>query len=377
MDFIYYVLSFLLIINVIVFVHEYGHYLAARLSGVSISKFSIGMGPELFGFNDKNGTRWCFSLLPIGGYVMMLGDGDASSTTEDEKTLEGLSEEEKSKSITRKSAWAKMFIAFMGPFFNYVYAFVVVAVMAFFYGMPNNSAVVGSVLSNSPAANAGIESGDKILSVDGKSVTRFRDVLMAIGNNKSGSIDFVIDRNGQEKKMVIKPEIKTEKTWFGSTKSRKLVGIASGVPTFEKRSLVDSVKLAVDECISGTKEMFYVFGKLFSGQQSIDNFGGVIRMGQIAGELSKSGNFAMLILFTVTLSLNLGFINLFPLPVLDGGRILICFVEKIIGRKLNEKMQEQVMIVCALFLVFMMIVMTINDIMHVEVINKFVMKFIR
>jgi len=377
MDFIYYVLSFLLIINVIVFVHEYGHYLAARLSGVSISKFSIGMGPELFGFNDKNGTRWCFSLLPIGGYVMMLGDGDASSTTEDEKTLEGLSEEEKSKSITRKSAWAKMFIAFMGPFFNYVYAFVVVAVMAFFYGMPNNSAVVGNVLSNSPAANAGIEAGDKILSVDGKSVTRFRDVLMAIGNNKSGSIDFVIDRSGQEKKMVIKPEIKTEKTWFGSTKSRKLVGIASGVPTFEKRSLVDSVKLAVDECISGTKEMFYVFGKLFSGQQSIDNFGGVIRMGQIAGELSKSGNFAMLILFTVTLSLNLGFINLFPLPVLDGGRILICFVEKIIGRKLNEKMQEQVMIVCALFLVFMMIVMTINDIMHVEVINKFVMKFIR
>ena len=177
--------------------------------------------------------------------------------------------------------------------------------------------------------------------------------------------------------MVIKPEIKTEKTWFGSTKSRKLVGIASGVPTFEKRSLVDSVRLAVDECVSGTKEMFYVFGKLFSGQQSIDNFGGVIRMGQIAGELSKSGNFAMLILFTVTLSLNLGFINLFPLPVLDGGRILICFVEKIIGRKLNEKMQEQVMIVCALFLVFMMIVMTINDIMHVEVINKFVMKFIR
>ena len=107
MDFIYYVLSFLLIINVIVFVHEYGHYLAARLSGVSISKFSIGMGPELFGFNDKNGTRWCFSLLPIGGYVMMLGDGDISSTTEDKNSLKDLTPEEKAQSFYAKSNWQK------------------------------------------------------------------------------------------------------------------------------------------------------------------------------------------------------------------------------------------------------------------------------
>lgn len=377
MDIVYYVLSFLIVINVIVFVHEYGHYLAAKSVGVGVSTFSIGMGPEIFGFTDKSGTRWSFSLFPVGGYVMMLGDGDIASATEDEKAIEGLSEEEKSKSITRKSEWEKMYIAFMGPFFNYVYAFVVVCAMAFFYGMPAQQAIIGKVMEKSPAEKVGLIEGDRILSVDGQKTDKFRDVLMAIGNNTSGKVSMVIQRDKETKSIEVEPEIKTEKTWFGGSKSRKLIGIMSGTPTFEKKSFVESVKVAFDECVSSTKEMFYVFGKLFSGKQSIDNFGGFVRMGQIAGDLSKSGNFAMLIIFTVTLSLNLGFINLFPLPVLDGGRILICFVEKVIGRKLNEKMQEYVMMTCAILLIGLMLFMTVNDVMHVEAINKFVTGFMK
>ena len=134
MSFFYYFLSFFLIINVIVFVHEYGHFQAARKMGVKVSTFSLGMGPELFGFTDKRGTRWTFSALPIGGYVMMLGDGDASSMTEDKESLKELSEEEKKKSFYAKSNWAKMWIAFCGPFFNYIYAFVVIVFMSLFYG---------------------------------------------------------------------------------------------------------------------------------------------------------------------------------------------------------------------------------------------------
>lgn len=377
MDIVYYVLSFLIVINVIVFVHEYGHYLAAKSVGVGVSTFSIGMGPEVFGFTDKSGTRWSFSLFPVGGYVMMLGDGDIASATEDEKSIENLSEEEKSKSITRKSEWEKIYIAFMGPFFNYVYAFVVVCAMAFFYGMPAQQAIVGKVMEGSPAEKVGLMEGDRILSVDGKKTDRFRDVLMAIGDNTSEKVAMTIQRNNETKNIEVSPEVQTEKTWFGGTKSRKIVGIMSGTPVFEKKSFGEAIVVAFDECVSSTKEMFYVFGKLFSGKQSIDNFGGFVRMGKMAGDISKSGNFAMLIMFTVTLSLNLGFINLFPLPVLDGGRILICFVEKIIGRKLNEKMQEYVMTIFAILLIGLMLFMTVNDVMHVESINKFVMNIIK
>lgn len=377
MDALYYVVSFLVIINIIVFVHEYGHYSAARSIGVGISTFSIGMGPEVFGFTDKNGTRWRCSLFPVGGYVMMLGDGDIASGTEDEKSLDGLSEQEKSKSITRKSAWEKMYVAFMGPLFNYIYAIAVIVLMSFFYGYPVQRTHVGMVMENSPAAKVGIAKGDRILSIDGKEVKKFQDVLIAISENNSDHLNIVIERNNETKTFSVIPEIQKYRTWFGGTKSRKLIGIASGTPVFEKRPFVESVRLAFSECISSTKEMCHVFGKLFSGKQSIDNFGGIVRMGQIAGDLSKSGNFAMLIVFTVVLSLNLGFINLFPLPVLDGGRILICFVEKIAGRKFNEKAQEYIMIVCAVLLISLMILMTINDIMRVETINKFVMKFVR
>lgn len=370
MDFIYYVLSFLVVINIVVFVHEYGHYLAAKSRGVAVSTFSIGMGPELFGFTDKSGTRWAFSMLPIGGYVMMLGDGDIASATEDEKSLEKLSEEDKSKSITRKNEWEKIYVAFMGPFFNYLYAFIVLVLMAWLYGAPTDQAIIGKVMDGSAAQHAGLLEGDQVVRIDGKKTNKFRDVLMGIGSNKSGIIEMTIARNGELKKVIVSPNVTTEKTWFGGTKTKKLVGIISAPPKFEKKSFWESIGSAAKECLSSTKEMFFVFGKLFSGQQSIDNFGGFVRMGQIAGDLAKTGNLALLIMFTVTLSLNLGFINLFPLPVLDGGRIVICLIEKIIRRKIPEKLQEYVMMGCAIFLVALMLFMTVNDITHVEWVRK-------
>lgn len=370
MDFIYYILAFLVVINIVVFVHEYGHYIAARSRGVAVSTFSIGMGSEIYGFTDKNGTRWAFSALPVGGYVMMLGDGDIASATEDEKSLEELSEEDKKRSITRKSEWEKIYIAFMGPFFNYLYAFIVLVLMAWLYGAPTDQAIIGKVLEGSAAQQAGLLEGDQVVRIDGKKTNKFRDVLIGIGSNKSGVIEMTVYRNGELKKINVSPKVTTEKAWFGGTKTKKLVGIMSAPPKFEKRSFLEAIGNAGRECFASTKEMFFVFGKLFSGQQSMDNFGGFVRMGQIAGDLAKTGNLALLIMFTVTLSLNLGFVNLLPLPVLDGGRIVICFTEKILGRKLPEKIQEYVMMGCAIFLVALMLFMTINDITRVEWFQK-------
>ena len=376
MSFIYYIVSFLLIINIIVVVHEFGHYLAARQMGVKVETFSIGMGPEIFGFNDKNGTRWCFSLLPVGGYVMMLGDGDASSTTENPDAIKDLSEEEKKMAITSKGEWAKIWIAFGGPFFNYIYAFVVATFMAFFHGLPTYDAVIGNVVADSPAAIVGLQKGDRILSVNDRPVQRFRDVSIAILEDETGQLNFLVDRNGEQKSFLVQPKITTQKRAFGRESQTKMVGVASGAPVFARKSFIDAMGSAFSLCVNATKEMFGMFGKLFAGKQSLDNFGGVVRMAEIAGDLSRAGNFALLIMFTVTLSLNLGFINLFPLPVLDGGRILICFVEYIFGRKFPPKIQEYIMIGCAILLVLLMLLTTVNDILRLEVVNKFFMNII-
>jgi regulator of sigma E protease len=372
MDTVCYLLSFFVIINIIVFVHELGHFWAAKRVGVKVSTFSIGIGPEIFGFNDKHGTRWCFSLFPVGGYVMMLGDGDIASSTEDEESIKDLSEEEKQQSFLLKSNWEKIFIAFCGPFFNYIYAFVVIFFMGVFYGTPVYEPVVGKVLKDSPAEKAGLTVGDRIISVDGCEVEKYRDVILKISDNESGEVKFVIERNGAPVEISVVPEVKEVKKIIGGTRKTKVLGIGSGEPVFKRKNVLDAILSAFSECFNATKEMCSIFSKLFAGKKSIDDFGGIVRMAEVAGDLSRAGSFALLIMFTVTLSLNLGFINLFPLPVLDGGRILISFIEEVNGKKLNKTLQEYVMTACAILLISLMLLTTVNDVLRIEAVNKFV-----
>lgn len=376
MTFIYYLISFFVIINLIVITHEYGHYLAAKKIGVKVTTFSVGMGPEICGFTDKEGTRWCLSWLPVGGYVMMLGDGDASSTTEDLGSYEKLSEEDKKKSIISKNNWEKMLVAFGGPFANYVYAFVVIFVMAFFHGVPKYEPIIGGVLAGSAAERAGMLAGDKVLSVDNHKVKKYRDILVQLSLSPNEKARFVVERDGRLLSFDVTPDIKRKKKLLGGVKEQRIFGIKSKTPTYEKLSLNGSIKRAFSDCYDATKEMCLVFKNLFAGRKSLDDFGGVVQMASVAGQLTKDGNFAMLIMFTVMLSLNLGFFNLFPLPVLDGGRILICFIEQVLRKKINEKIQEYIMVACAIFLIFLMFLTTINDILRIEVVSNFVSKLV-
>ncbi len=375
MSILYYLISFFFVINIIVVVHEYGHFLAAKQVGVKVTKFSVGMGPEIVGFTDKHGTRWSLSLLPIGGFVMMLGDGDIASATED-ASVKNLAEEERKQAISSKTNWEKIWVAFCGPFFNYIYAFVVIIGMGLFYGIPTYEPVIGGVQENSPAAKAGLLAGDRVISVNGHEVRKYREVVLDIMEDETGKLDFLIERNGVRQNIVLSPEIKEKKS-FLRTKKTKLVGIRSGEPVFEKKSFVDAVTRAFQECVYSTKEMGRVFGQLFAGKKSLDDFGGIVRMASMAGDLSERGDIALLIMLTVTLSLNLGFINLFPLPVLDGGRILLCFIEQVTRRKLNEKVQEYIMIVCACLLILLMLATTVNDILRLESVEKFISSVVR
>jgi len=371
MSVFYSILSALLVVNIIVLVHELGHYYAARRLGVKVKIFSIGMGSELFGFTDKNETRWRVSALPIGGYVMMLGDGDVSSTTEDGKALESLSDEEKKETICFKSNWEKMLISFAGPLANYAYAFVVVVILGLTFGMPKYDPVIGNVASESAAAQAGFVAGDRVLTVDGSIVERFRDIVKAIGNSEKESFVFSIERNGQPLSLTLTPEIKETKRAFGRIKKTRVSGIEAREPIFERLSIVDSVRRAFAECVNATCDIIKALSMLFSGKKSIDDFGGIVHMTSVASDISKTGNIILLIIFSVTLSLNLGFFNLLPLPVLDGGKILICFIEQIANRKINQKLMENIMIGCALLLILFMFVTTVNDILRIEVVGNF------
>ena len=372
MDSLYYIISFVLVITLIVFVHEFGHYWAARRAGVKVLKFSIGMGPELFGLTDKHGTRWCFSLIPVGGYVLMLGDEDISSAQSDEKINE-LSEEDKKQAFHLKSNWQKMWISFCGPFANYIYAFVVMSLIFIFAGMPISTPQVMDTLDGSPARIAGIQKGDIIKSVNGVEIKKCEKVLAVVNKAKTESVQIVIDRNGQEMTFDITPAAQEKRSIFGKKKGYKYIGVTFDNSRYEKIGAIEAVKRSFMTCVDSTRAMLGLFKNLFTGKQSMDNLGGFVYMASVTGDIAKSGNLIMLLMFTVTLSLNLGFINLLPFPVVDGGNILVNFIEQCLGRPINRKLMDYVMSGGAICLILLMLITTMNDILRLEAVNKWIM----
>lgn len=370
MSLLYSFFAFFFVINIIVFVHEYGHYIAAIKTGVAVKKFSLGMGPEVCGITDKRGTRWCLSAFPVGGYVMMLGDGDIASTTEDLEEHNSLSEEDKAKSFITQTNWKKMLVAFGGPFFNYLYSFLMIVCVAVSAGAPIVHPIIGKVVDQSPAQKSGIMSGDKVISVNGIAVKKYREILIAISESEQENVVFDIQRGDKNVQISLTPEIREKKRLL-STKKTKFIGIGAVEPVFIKKGFGEAIVYAFRECVDFTKEMVRMISHLFSGKQSIDDFGGIVYMASIAGDLLKSGQFALLLMFSVSISLNLGFLNLFPLPVLDGGRILISFLEQISGRKVHEKLLEYIMGICAIFLIGLMLLTIINDVLRIEAVAKF------
>ena len=364
----YYVICFLILITVIVFVHEFGHYLAAKKAGVKILKFSIGMGPELFGVTDKFGTRWSFSLLPIGGYVMMLGDEDISSSQSSE-TINQLSDEDKKKAFHLKSNWQKMWISFCGPFANYIYAFVVMIGVFIVAGVPVNTPEIDTVLPGSPAQMAGLMKGDVVKRINDVEITRSDRVIGVVNSQKTDKLKVIVMRDGKELSFDVTPTSEEKRSLFGKKKGYKYIGVAFDSSRYEKVGVFKAIQHSFMSCVDTTIAMFKLFRKLFSGQQSIDNLGGFVYMASITGDIAKSGNIIMLLMFTVTISLNLGFINLLPFPVVDGGNILVNFIEQCLGRPINRKIMDYIMSAGAICLIFLMLLTTLNDILRLKVVN--------
>lgn len=356
---------FLAILTVLVFVHEYGHYIVARWCGVKVEVFSIGFGPELFGWTDSHGTRWKVSAIPLGGYVKMFGQGA--------NLLEGeagraMNEAERKVAFDYKSVWRRMAIVAAGPVSNYIFAALIFAAVFALHGKDIAAPVIGDVMPGSAAAQAGLQPGDKIVSLNGSSITTFDDIREFVQLNLDQEISIAFERNGTLQTVQARPTISIEKDALGKELRLGRLGVQSGKSERVELGLVDSG-------VEGVKRVFDISGAMLKGVWQMvigvrpaDEIGGVLRIGYLSGEIAQIGVWS-LVTFAAMLSVNLGLVNLFPIPLLDGGHMTYYLIEAARGKPLGERTQEWGFRIGIAFVLGLMLFATWNDLVYLNIIG--------
>jgi regulator of sigma E protease len=361
-----YVGVFLVVLTVLVFVHELGHYLIARYNRVRIEVFSIGFGPELFGWWDRAGTRWKFSAIPLGGYVKMFGDADASSGLP-MATVGQLSAAERDVSFHHKPLGQRAAIVAAGPIANFLFAIVVLALLFMTWGQPFTPAEVGQVVPGSAAETGGIRAGDTIVSIDGRSVERFEDVQQVVRLNPNVPMTMVVTRDGQPVTLRVTPTLVEEKDKLGRHQVGQL-GIRGSGAKYIQRDPISAVGRAVGETWNLSVTTLQAMWQMIIGTRGSEELGGPLRIAQLSGEVAQGG-LVPLVWFMAVLSVNLGLINLFPVPVLDGGHLLFYAAEAIRGRPLGQRAQEYGFRVGLALVLTLMVFATWNDIVHLRIVE--------
>lgn len=438
--------TFVLVLSILVFVHEFGHYYIARVCGVKIESFSIGFGKELFGYTDKQGTRWKFSLIPLGGYVKMFGDVDPTSAGHTTEVSEGgavrqHTDAERKVSFYGQSVARRAAIVFAGPGINFLFAILIMWGLYVFYGQPSTPPVVAGVVKEAAADRAGFQPYDRILSIDGRPVRRFeelrRSVLLGLDEDRV----FEIQRGDKVIKIIARPDRQVQEDRFGfssshgflgvlgpgngvdvgritavngeavkdSTQARKILRESMGKETlisvnqgdkteiykvvppiasnekfdtegddrynqlaltmtekqlFFKLAPLEGLMVAVNETKNVMVDTLAAIWQMITGTRSAKELGGIIRIGALAGDMAQSGIIA-LITFTALLSINLGLVNLFPIPMLDGGHLLFYTIETIKGGPISEQIQEYAFRLGLVFLVGVMVFANLNDLLQI------------
>lgn len=356
--------TFAVVIGVLVFVHEYGHYLAGRIFGVKADAFSIGFGREIAGWTDKRGTRWKIGLLPLGGYVKFAGDLNAASQPGPDNPH--ATPAERAVMFQFKPLWQRAIIILAGPVTNFLFAIAVFSVFFMTYGHSFTPAVVAQVVTGSPAANAGLRSGDRIVRLGGSSIERFEDVIRVVSTNAGTPITAVIERGAEQMRLTFTPKIVAESDRFGNKYTRGQLGVASGGRVVEQRSPPAAVWYAVKETGLLTATMADGVVQVVTGRRSVEELGGPIKIAQFSGQQAALG-LPNLIQFMALISINLGFINLLPVPMLDGGHLFLYAVEAIRRRPLAPKIQEMAFMSGFVALMSLMLFLTWNDLASVGV----------
>ena len=327
----FYIVPFLVVLTVLVFVHELGHYLVARWNGVRVDVFSIGFGPEIFGWNDRAGTRWKFSAVPLGGYVKMFGDADPASMAS--PNVAAMSEEEKAVSFHHKRLMQRVAVVSAGPVANFVFAIVALAILFMTAGQPFTPAQIGSIQPDSAAAAGGLQPGDTIVAIDGHSVARFEDIQRDVRLNAGTSMNLLVQRGDGQITLSVTPRTTAITDRFGNEHSFGLLGIERNGMDYVRRNPIDAVWRAGDETLNLCTGTLTAVWQMIIGARTTDELGGPLRIAQMSGEVAQGGVVA-LVWFMAVLSVNLGLINLFPIPVLDGGHLLFFTIARLRGREL-------------------------------------------
>ncbi|MDB5502170.1 MAG: site-2 protease, Metallo peptidase family [Tardiphaga sp.] len=364
--FIGYIIPFLFVLTIVVFFHELGHFLVARWNGVKVLTFSLGFGPEIIGFNDRHNTRWKISAIPLGGYVKFFGD-ESEASTPSSAALSTMSAEERQGSFHHKRVGQRAAIVAAGPIANFILAIVIFTCLFTFFGKPSTTAQVDTVQAGSAAEKAGFQSGDVIKSIDGSAIGSFSDMQRIVGIKAGEQLAFSIKRGDSTVELKATPEMKEVKDSFGNVHRLGVLGItratAAGEVTTERVGPAAAFVLGVKETWFVVDRTLAYIGGVFTGREAADQIGGPMRIAQISGQVATIGLTALIHLAAV-LSISIGLLNLFPVPLLDGGHLLFYVVEAVRGRPLSERAQEYGFRIGLGLVLMLMVFATYNDILH-------------
>ena len=359
-----FLIPFILLITIVVFIHEYGHYYFAKKYGVGITDFSIGFGREIFGWNDKSGTRWKICWIPLGGYVKFFGDRNVFSQSEQQELINQYSQEDRKKLFILKPLYQRAIIVVAGPLANFVLAILIFTMINLFVGKDVTPAVINEVQKDSPAFISGLKKNDKILFIDSNKVESILEVSTFINTSTSEKIKFKILRENQQLSILVKPNLVDGKDNLGNNVKKRMIGIKLSIEDnkIQRKTLGPgkAIYYSLKEVWFVTATSLKFIGKIITGSGDSSQFGGPIKIAKITGQVAEHGLIPFLSIVAY-ISISLGMINLFPIPMLDGGHLMFYFFEKILGRPLSQKVQESFFRIGLFLLFFLMFFVTFND----------------
>jgi regulator of sigma E protease len=364
--FLGYIIPFLFVLTIVVFFHELGHFLVARWCGVRVLVFSVGFGPEIVGFTDRHGTRWKIAAVPLGGYVKFFGDENAASVP-DTAELATMNEAQRRESFFHKSVGARAAVVAAGPIANFILAVVIFAGIFAFHGKQSTTARVDTVQPDSAAVAAGFKPGDLVIAINGRKIDSFSDMQRIVSTSAGETLTIEVDRGGALFTLKAVPALREIKDSFGNTHRIGVLGIsrsmAPGDLKLETVGPFEAVVLGVRETWFVVERTMVYIGGVIAGREAADQLGGPIRIAQVSGQVATAGLIALIHLAAV-LSVSIGLLNLFPIPLLDGGHLMFYAIEAVRRRPLSERAQEIGFRIGLAIVLMLMLFATFNDIKH-------------
>ena len=372
-----YIVPFLFVLTIVVFFHELGHFYAARRCGVRVEVFSVGFGRAIASWNDKHGTEWKIGWLPLGGYVKFFGDENEASAPDAEK-LKELPDDARGDTLFFKPLWQRAIVVAAGPVANFILAIIIFASLYTLLGQRITDPVIGTVVENSAAELAGMKTGDLITAIDGDEVTTFSQVRRLVTVSAGVPLDFSVERGGVDLLLTATPDRVLEVDRFGNEYHVGRLGVSvnadENTVRHERYNPITALWMGVEESYFIIEQTFVVLGRIIMGRESAESLGGPIRIAQLSGQTATLG-FVALINLTAVLSVSIGLINLFPIPMLDGGHLAFYAYEAVFGKPMSERAQEIGMRIGLSMVMMLFIFVTWNDLARLDVFGRVVSFF--